>query len=156
MKKRNIVPLLVLCLCALSCKDKGNDTPIANFPCDNGLASDIYECSNIDLYSVVSAEELGGNNLNDIWGWTDSQTNKEYALVGLTDGISFVDVTDPNTPIVIGKLNESTTASKFKIPVDDISYAACAVGIGDTEYAKSNTQASIGAIIKFIKTIYLL
>ncbi len=143
MKNKTIVSLLLLSLCALSCKDKGNDSPIANFPCENGLASNIYECSNIDLYSVVSATDLGGENLNDIWGWTDSQTNIEYALVGLTDGISFVDVTDPNNPIVIGKLNESSIASKFKIPVNDISYAACAVGIGDTEYAKSNTQASV-------------
>lgn len=35
--------------------------------------------------------------LNDIWGYTDELGN-EYALVGATDGVSVVDVTDPTNP----------------------------------------------------------
>jgi choice-of-anchor B domain-containing protein len=42
--------------------------------------------------------------LNDIWGWTDPTTNREYALVGRVDGTSFVDVTDPVNPRFIGDL----------------------------------------------------
>ena len=34
---------------------------------------------------------------NDIWGYVDSSGN-EYAIVGLREGVSFVDVTDPTTP----------------------------------------------------------
>ena len=33
----------------------------------------------------------------DIWGYVDSSGN-EYAIVGLRDGVSFVDVTDPTNP----------------------------------------------------------
>lgn len=36
--------------------------------------------------------------LNDIWGWHDETTDAEYALVGMTTGLSIVDVTDPTTP----------------------------------------------------------
>lgn len=35
--------------------------------------------------------------LNDVWGYADEAGN-EYALVGLTTGISIVDVTDPTVP----------------------------------------------------------
>lgn len=35
---------------------------------------------------------------NDIWGWVDSNEN-EYALVGLRNGVSCVDVTDPYNPV---------------------------------------------------------
>ncbi len=37
------------------------------------------------------------NELSDIWGYVDSLGN-EYALVGVQDGISVVDVTDPANP----------------------------------------------------------
>ena len=32
------------------------------------------------------------NDNNDIWGYTDSTTGKEYALVGTTAGVSIVDI----------------------------------------------------------------
>ena len=35
---------------------------------------------------------------NDIWGWVDSVGN-EYAIVGLRNGVSVVDVTIPSYPI---------------------------------------------------------
>jgi choice-of-anchor B domain-containing protein len=37
---------------------------------------------------------------NDVWGYVDSQEN-EYAIVGLVNGTSFVDVTDPTNPIEV-------------------------------------------------------
>lgn len=36
--------------------------------------------------------------VNDVWGYVDSQAN-EYAIVGLVNGTSFVDVSDPSNPI---------------------------------------------------------
>lgn len=36
--------------------------------------------------------------INDVWGWTDTATSKEYALVGVQDGVSVVEVTDPANP----------------------------------------------------------
>ena len=45
---------------------------------------------------------------NDIWGWVDS-SNNEYALVGLRDGLSVVDVTNPKLPIERFFINDSNT-----------------------------------------------
>lgn len=69
--------------------------------------ADGYPCNQITLQSHVSASELQGTFINDIWGWTDSESSKEYALIGLSDGITFVDISTPTAPIVIGKLIET-------------------------------------------------
>ncbi len=50
---------------------------------------------------------LNSSSLNDIWGWTDPQTGKEYALVGMSNGTSFVDISNPENPIFIGILTNS-------------------------------------------------
>ena len=36
---------------------------------------------------------------SDIWGWVDPLTEAEYALVGLNDGFSCVDVSNPANPV---------------------------------------------------------
>ena len=66
-----------------------------------------FSCQQVDLFSYLPRQDLGakrGTMLNDIWGWTDPQTKKEYALVGRTDGTSFVDVTDPGHAVYLGDL----------------------------------------------------
>ena len=86
------------------------------FPCENGLANN-YECKNLDLIAFLSPRDLSnGSNteLNDVWGWTDSTTSKEYALVGLRLGASFVDVTDPMNPFVVGVLPTQTNSSTWR------------------------------------------
>ena len=74
--------------------------------CEDGEAAG-YDCDHVDLLAFVPWEELGaarGARLNDVWGWTDSATGREYAIVCLMDGTSFVDVTDPSNPRFLGNL----------------------------------------------------
>jgi choice-of-anchor B domain-containing protein len=74
--------------------------------CEGGKAGE-FGCSNTSLLSFTPISGLGGRrgtNLNDNWGWTDPETGREYALVGRTDGTSFVDVTDPTAPRYLGDL----------------------------------------------------
>jgi len=49
---------------------------------------------------------------NDIWGWTDPQTGKEYALMGTTSGVSFVDLSNPREPTYLGMLPTRTPADR--------------------------------------------
>ena len=56
--------------------------------------------------SELGAENIGTRWINDIWGWTDPLTGKEYALIGMTNGTSFVDISDPVNPVVLGVLKE--------------------------------------------------
>jgi choice-of-anchor B domain-containing protein len=74
--------------------------------CAEGAAT-VFGCGNVDLVSFVPVEDLGGARgvrVNDVWGWTDPETERDYAIVGRTDGTSFVDVTDPLNPVVVGNL----------------------------------------------------
>ncbi len=74
--------------------------------CSGGEAT-VFGCSDVDLVAFIPTKDLGGNRgvrVNDIWGWTDPETNRDYAIVGRTDGTSFVDVTDPPNPVVVGNL----------------------------------------------------
>ena len=75
-------------------------------PCEDGMA-DLYACSGIDLIAFLPREEIGavrGSRLNDVWGWRDPETGREYALVGRMDGTSFVEVTDALSPRYLGNL----------------------------------------------------
>lgn len=71
--------------------------------CVGGVAGG-YPCSNVDLLAVLPLSQIGGGNGNDIWGWTDPTTGREYALMGLTNGTAFVDITDPINPVYLGHL----------------------------------------------------
>jgi len=74
--------------------------------CEDGTAAR-FSCEQIDMSAFLPVHEIGGgrgNGLNDIWGWTDPQTGREYALVGRFNGTSFVDVTDPGAPVYVGDL----------------------------------------------------
>ncbi|MGK7371715.1 MAG: choice-of-anchor B family protein [Candidatus Halalkalibacterium sp. M3_1C_030] len=93
----------------------GNDdlgeVPTSSAECENGLAGE-YPCSNVDLLANLSPTELLGERLNDVWGWTDTETGKEYALVALTDRVTFVDISTPKEPVVIGTLTEFLSSNK--------------------------------------------
>ena len=74
--------------------------------CQGGKARD-FDCGSADLVSFLPVSAIGGKRgvmLNDIWGWTDSVTNREFAVVGRVDGTSFVEVTDPARPVYLGDL----------------------------------------------------
>jgi choice-of-anchor B domain-containing protein len=73
--------------------------------CSNKVG--LFDCESMDLMAFMPTSTIGGKrgvHLNDMWGWTDPQTRRDYALVGRTDGTSFVDVTDPLNPKYVGDL----------------------------------------------------
>lgn len=140
MFQMNYFSSLILLVIFLSSCNK-NNSENANYKCINGFAKETYPCENMNLFAHVSAEELGGTRLNDIWGWKDPDTGIEYALVGLTDGVSFLDISDPNNPIVVGKLHEHESANKSIVSFED-DFTACTFGIGGTAAAKEITQGT--------------
>jgi choice-of-anchor B domain-containing protein len=73
-----------------------------------------YPCENVDMFAFISVEDMDSTSTNDIWGWTDEDTGHEIAIVALRDGTSFVDVTDPRTPVVLAKLDTHTGPSSWR------------------------------------------
>jgi len=82
-------------------------------PCSGGYAGE-YPCSKVDLLSFISLASLTARgDANDIWGWVDPVTKKEYAMIGTYERTIFVDVTVPTNPTVIGYLRSHGGVSSF-------------------------------------------
>ena len=87
-------------------------------PCNaNTGMADIYPCEKIDLMTRLHIDSMGGTSSDtgaDIWGWTDSTTGKEYALMTMNFATAFVDISDRKNPIYLGKLNTASSNSLWR------------------------------------------
>ena len=81
--------------------------------CTDGAAGP-YPCNEIDLMAFLPHADIGGGSGNDIWGWTDPSTGREYALVGRSSGTAFVDISTPSRPIYLGDLPTKTDHSAWR------------------------------------------
>lgn len=82
----------------------------ARVDCTGGKAS-IFSCKSVDLLAYLAIDDLfpfgaspSRKIINDLWGWTDPESGKEYVVVGRYDAAVFVDVSDPVNPLVLGVL----------------------------------------------------
>ncbi len=89
----------------------------ASQPCVGGMAG-IYPCDNVDLLSRMTLSQIGGNsnndNTSDIWGWVSPVSGKEYALVAVSNGLAFVDISTPEAPVYLGMLPSHTSSSLWR------------------------------------------
>ncbi len=111
---------LAICACADDDRDPIQPGEVPNslaFPdasiCENGFAGP-YPCNGYDLMGHISLNTFGALRGNDSWGWTDPQTNREYALIGTDANAAFVDITDPTNPIYLGNLPTQTVSSNWR------------------------------------------
>jgi len=60
-----------------------------------------FEAQNVELMSWLPLSEFGSqNNGNDCWGYT-SPSGREYAILGMSTGTAFVEITDPGNAQII-------------------------------------------------------
>lgn len=72
-------------------------------PCNGGVAGG-FPCQNVDLLAFLPLDTFGQGNANDIWGWTHTGSGREFAIMGLSNGTIFVEVTDPVNAVYLGFL----------------------------------------------------
>jgi choice-of-anchor B domain-containing protein len=112
-------PLFVLFIlfafyaCSSDNGDNTNNNNSAIVQCINGMAGQ-YPCNGFDLVAHIPLNELGGTKGNDSWGWTDPETGKEYVLMGIDTSLVFVDISNPEVPIVTGTLPTATESSPWR------------------------------------------
>jgi len=88
----------------------------AQTACVNGMAGN-YPCRNMDLMKFMTLQECGcnsGGNSNDVWGWVSPASGKEYAILGCADVASFIDVSDPLNPVLLGTLPTHSVSSLWR------------------------------------------
>ncbi|NNE59209.1 MAG: choice-of-anchor B family protein [Hellea sp.] len=81
--------------------------------CVGGIAA-TFPCLGMKLHKRVPLSDFNASAGNDIWGWTDPNNGDEYALMGLSNGVSFVRITDPENPVLVGKMTTQTAESTWR------------------------------------------
>ncbi|MEZ5312950.1 MAG: choice-of-anchor B family protein [Thermoanaerobaculia bacterium] len=74
----------------------------------------VYPCQNVDLLELIPLSTMNATSGNDSWGWTDPKSGREFALMGLNNGTGFVEITDPENSIYLGKLPTHTSNSSWR------------------------------------------
>ena len=89
--------------------------------CDEGAAAG-FSCDSVDLLAYLPTSAIGGEpweRVSDVWGWTDPETGREYALVGRSGGAAIVDVTDPAGPRYVGVIPANPSGARDLKVYDD-------------------------------------
>ena len=86
---------------------------IAQTPCIGGMAGD-FPCDGYDLQSQIQLSTMGSSRANDSWGWTDDLDGKEYAIMCLVEATAFIDISDPNNPVYLGKILTENNSSTWR------------------------------------------
>ncbi|HKK91946.1 MAG TPA: choice-of-anchor B family protein [Longimicrobiales bacterium] len=109
----------------------------AERPCSEDGSVEQFDCDDIELYAYIpgsmltAPERARGVRANDNWGWTDAETGREYALVGRNDGTSFIDITDPTQPVLIGDLPKTPNTPRSQLWRDIKTYRDHAFIVAD-------------------------
>jgi choice-of-anchor B domain-containing protein len=126
--------------------------------CVGGMA-DTYPCSNVDLMAFLPLAQIGGGNGNDIWGWTDPLTGKEFAIMGLTNGTAFVDISDPVNPVYYGHLPPPAGVSNsswrdIKVYADHAFIGSEALGSGLQVFDLTVLRAGPSLVDGYVETAH--
>jgi choice-of-anchor B domain-containing protein len=76
--------------------------------CNSQGKVEMFDCASTELTAFLPPSKLTHDGhyiqMNDIWGWTDPRTNKEWALVARRDGSTFVDMSNATRPVPVADL----------------------------------------------------
>jgi len=99
--------------------------------CKDGVAA-AFSCDNVDLIAFLPNSALGGGpgeRVSDVWGWTDPETGREYALVGRSGGAAIVDITDPAAPRHVGTVPANPSGARdLKVYADHLFFTGDGAG----------------------------
>ncbi len=155
MKSMSLVGLtfVVVLLCPVTWADddghdgSGHDAAHGNgyslsASCSNGVAG-TYACSRINLISYMNTTVFNAGVLSDVWGWVDPLTQDEYVLVGHFNGTSFVRITWPDMPELVGFLpaHEDLVASGASV---NGARKSCAAGRAKSDGALAHDDEGCG------------
>ena len=91
-----------------------------------------FNCDGVDLVAFVPLDWLGGGpgeRVSDVWGWTDPETGREYALVGRSGGAAIVDVTDASNPTLMGTVAANPSGARdLKVYADHLFFTGDGAG----------------------------
>lgn len=77
-----------------------------NVDCVDGEAEG-FACQNISLLAHLPLSDFPSSpsSASDIWGHVDLNTLQEYAIIGLRNAVAVVNVTQPDSPSIVGSVS---------------------------------------------------
>lgn len=108
---------LLFLLVGLTGRLQAQSTPAGGTACVNGMAAG-YPCAHVNLLAHLELTEIGASDGtvtgNDHWGWTDPSSGRQFVIFGLSNGTSFVEITDPLNPAYLGFLPTHEGTSNYR------------------------------------------
>ena len=83
----------------------------------------LYPSQNVTFLARVAVSQMdpGSADANDCWGYV-SPTGREIAIIGLRDATSFVDITSPTSPVILGTFSSPTSLWRDIKVLGDFAY----------------------------------
>ncbi len=69
----------------------------------------VFDSLNVTLYQNIDLATLGSNSGNDCWGYV-SPSGREYAIMGSSNKVTFVEITNPASPVIVGSVGHPSSA----------------------------------------------
>jgi choice-of-anchor B domain-containing protein len=115
-------------------------------PRRSGAGRIAFTSSNVQLLGWKTLADFPGNNTsgNDCWGYT-SPSGREYAIIGLSDGTGFVEVTDPGNPVIVDFEAHNSAPSLWRCVkvYQDFAYAGSEAGGGIQIFNMTNIDGGV-------------
>ena len=101
------------------------------FRAGEGSPAEAFDSNGIVLKSWIPLNNFSGapTSGNDCWGYV-SPSGREYAIMGLSNGTSFVEVTDPANPVIVGHVTGPTSLWRCVKTFGQHCYAGSEAGTG--------------------------
>jgi choice-of-anchor B domain-containing protein len=120
---------------------------------DGGSVAIDFPSSGIDLRSWISLPEFDPdtNAANDCWGYV-APSGREYALIGLSLGTAFVEVTDPGNAQIIDVITGPTSSWRDIKTHQQFAYAVSEGGGGIQVFDLSQIDSGVVSLVNTITT----
>jgi len=141
---------LTLSVVLLAHEDHDPQAPLPS-PALSGGGSVAFSSNGIALRSWIPVSDFNSSYTggNDCWGYT-SGSGREYALMGLTGGTAFVEVTDPGDPQIVAIESGPTSTWRDIKTYQDHAYAVSEGGGGiqvfDLSMIDSGVVTNVGSV----------
>ncbi len=120
---------------------------------EGGSVAVDFPSSGIDLRSWISLPEFdpGTNAANDCWGYV-APSGREYALIGLSLGTAFVEVTDPGNAQIVDVIAGPTSSWRDIKTYQQFAYAVSEGGGGIQVFDLSQIDSGVVSLVNTITT----
>ena len=144
--------LVTLALLPRADEDRSNYHPYPS-PRKSGQGSVGFTSSNVQLMSWLPLGDLSGGATsgNDCWGYT-SPSNREYALIGTSNGTAFVEVTDPGSAQLISFQAGPSSLWRDIKTYGDNAYAVSEGGSGIQIFDMANIDSGVVTLVNTVTT----